>query len=224
MKNSTTTIFGLLTASLICSGTAFGGFWPTEPGYIYTSTSASDLSDAGFTNLTSAGNLEIVPGWCNGCYTNDSIATGGALMAFVEIDVTYNVDYADQGFYVTMDIDYTDPSFQFSDFEAIIEGADTDIDVMLSQDAGTDWSTFTDWGLEDDLTVFHWQPSQFDGSLPGPFETTTLTFGYNFSGTSGFIGGNPFGGLVIGDIGAVPAPGALALLGLAGIASRRRRK
>ena len=224
---STTKVLGLSVGTMVFTGSAMasvGGTWPSEPGYIYTSTSAADLSAAGFDDLTENGHLQIVPSWCGGCYTNDAIATGGSLMAFIEIDVTYAPADVGYGFYVTMNIDYTNPSFQFEDFEAIIEAADSDIDVMRASDAGTDWSNFDDWIEDPDVTVFQWNPAEFDGSSSNPFETTTLTFGYNFSGYSGLAGGNPFDGLVIGDIGAVPVPGALALLGLAGIASRRRRK
>jgi hypothetical protein len=225
VKNTTKKTFGIVVGSLICSSTALGSFgsWPSEPGYIYTSTSASDLNAAGFDNLTVNGNLEVVPAWCNGCWTSDSITTGGSLMAFIEIDVTYDPANADDGFYVIMNIDYTNPDFQFADFEAIIEESDTDVDVMLGSDAGTEWSAFSDWGIDPDSTVFQFQPAEFDGSLPGPYQTTTLTFGYNFSGYSGGFT-NPFDGLVIGDIGAVPAPGAIALLGLSAFTSRRRRK
>jgi len=227
MRN-TNKILSLAVASLICTTTVsaswYGGDWPTEPGYIYTSTPAADLWGAGFDNLTVDGNLSVVPAWCNGCWTSDSVTTGGSLMAFIEIDVTYVPANSDDGFYVVMDIDFTNPDFQFADFEAIIEASDTDIDVMLGADAGTEWSAFSDWGIDPDATVFQWVPSEFDGSSQNPFETTTLTFGFNFSGYEGLIGGNPFDGLVIGDIGAVPAPGAIFLLGFAGIASKRRRK
>ena len=217
----------MATGTLICTTTvsaSWYGSWPTEPGYIYTSTPANELWGAGFDNLTEDGNLEVVPAWCNGCWTSDAVATGGSLMAFIEINVTYDPAGVADGFYVVMDIDYTNPDFQFEDFEAIIEASDTDIDVMLGADAGTDRSPFTDWGIDADATVFQWDPAEFDSTSDNPFETTTLTFGYNFSGNSGLVGGNPFDGLVIGDIGAVPAPGVLTLLGLAGIASRRRRK
>ena len=50
-----------------------------------------------------------------------------------------------------------------------------------------------------------------------------LTFGWNFSGSEGLVGGNPFSGLVVGDVGVVPAPSAIAILGIAGILNRRRR-
>ena len=218
-----------LTASLILSTTAFAGVvdWPSEPGYIYTNTSAVDLWSAGFDDLTAeGGHLTVVPSWCAGCYTSDSVSTGGSLMGFVEIDITYAPADAEMGFYIMMDIDYTDPNFQFEDMEALIESSDLDINVMSAYDAGTDWSPFTDWLPEDqwDNTIFQWMPSEFDPDSPNPFETTTLTFGWNFSGYSGISGGNPFEGLVIGDIGVVPAPGALGLLLIAGIVSRNRRK
>jgi len=59
--------------------------------------------------------------------------------------------------------------------------------------------------------------------------------GIELAAGSYWIGITPFNGFAAngqtgvatsfeGDLGAVPAPGALALLGLAGIASRRRRK
>ena len=218
-----------LTASFILSSTAFasvGGTWPSEPGFIYTSTPGADLWNAGFDNLTEDGNLTVVPSWCGGCYTADSVSTGGSLMGFVEIDITYAPVDAAMGFYIMMDIDYTDANFQFEDMEALIESTDSDINVMSAYDAGTDWSPFTDWLPEDqwDSTIFQWMPSEFDPDSTNPFETTMLTFGWNFSGYSGVNGDNPFSGLVIGDIGVVPAPGALGLLLIAGIASRNRRK
>ena len=215
------------TVSLMLSSTALGSLgWPSEPGYIYTSTPASELWGAGFDNLTENSNLVVVPGWCGGCYTSDSVSTGGSLMAFVEIDLTYAPADAEMGFYIMMDIDYTNPSFQFEDMEALIESTDTDIDVLSAYDAGTDWSPFTDWLPEEqwDNTIFHWMPSEFDPNSTNPFETTTLTFGWNFSGYSGFAGGNPFDGIVVGDIGVVPTPGALALFLVAGATSRKRRK
>ena len=216
------------TASIILSSAAFAsiGDWPSEPGYIYTSTTATDLWNAGFDNLTEDDHLVIVPSWCGGCYTSDSVSTGGSLMGFVEIDLTYAPVDAAMGFYILMDIDYTDPSFQFEDMEALIESSDSDINVMSAYEAGTDWSPFTDWLPEDqwDSTIFQWMPSEFDPDSTNPFESTVLTFGWNFSGYTGIVGGSPFPGLVIGDIGVVPAPGALALLLVAGIASRNRRK
>lgn len=209
---------------MVCSQSAYSSIgWLEEPGYIYTDTSSSDLLAAGFENLTIDGNLTCVPAWCNGCWTSESISTGGSLMAFIGIDVTYDPANVADGFYVTMDIDFTDPNFQFEQFEAIIEESDTNIDVMQAADAGTDWSPFTDWGLDPDVTVFKWIPEEFDGSLPGPYQTTELTFGWNFSGSEGLVGGNPFSGLVVGDVGVVPAPSAIAILGIAGILNRRRR-
>ena len=224
MKNSLK-LTTLATGALTFTGSAMASVvgWPTEPGYIYTSTSASDLWSAGFDNLTENGHLTVVPSWCNGCYTSDSLSTN-SLMGFIEIDVTYAPIDAQLGFYVMMDIDYTDPSFQFADMEALIEASDTDIDVMSAGDAGTDWSPFSDWIDNPDATIFHWNPAEFDGSSSNPFETTTLTFGWNFSGYEGLVGGSQFPGVVVNGAGAVPAPGALALLGLAGFATRRRRK
>ena len=217
-------IFGATAMSLIFSGSSMANiWWPDEPGYIYTDTSAAELEASGFENLTVDGNLQVVPAWCNGCWTSDSISTGGSLMAFIGIDVTYDPANIDAGFYVTMDIEFTDPDFQFEDFEAIIEASDTNIDVMRAEDAGTEWSPFTDWGIDPDVTVFQWNPAEFDGSLSGPYQYAEITFGWNFSGTEGLAGGNPFSGLVVGDVGAVPAPSAIALLGLAGFYTRRRR-
>ena len=60
---------------------------------------------------------------------------------------------------------------------------------------------------------------QFVLSAGHSARTMTLTVGYNdgVPGTAVQFGTNTF------DLGVIPAPGAVALLGLAGLAGRRRR-
>lgn len=75
--------------------------------------------------------------------------------------------------------------------------------------------------------------SSFDTSTSGSFSTSIDMSAYGLNGVAavmfadGYSGGastdNWTGTMNIG-MGAIPAPGAIALLGLAGIASRRRRK
>lgn len=60
-------------------------------------------------------------------------------------------------------------------------------------------------------------PIAFNGSTPGL--TIWLGNGYGASGSSGTWTGS----ITLIGVNAVPAPGALALLGLAGLAGRRRR-
>ncbi len=216
------TIAAIATTTLMAhEAVASLGFWPEESGYIYTDTSAADLSAAGFTDVTASGNLVCVPSWCSGCYTSSDLATD-TLMGFVEIDLTYAPSDAGYGFYVFMNIDYTDPSFQFEDMEALIEESDPNIDVLSPSQAGTDWSPFSDWLEDPNATVFHWMPEELDGSSTNPFEQVTLTFGWNFSGYEGLVG-SPFPGVVVNGVGAVPAPSAIALLAVAGLTTRRRR-
>ena len=213
-----------VTTSLVVSyqASASIGSWPEEPGYIYTNTPASELANAGFTDVTASGNLVCVPSWCAGCYTQDNVETN-SLMGFVEIDVTYVPSDAQYGFFFWMDIDYTDPNFQLADMAALIAQSDPDVTVLSTDDAGTDWSPFSDWIEDPDATVFHWMPSEFDPDSTNPFETTTLTFGWNFSGYEG-LNGSPFPGIVVNGAGSVPAPSAIGLLAIAGFTTRRRRQ
>ena len=192
-----------------------------DDGYIYVNSTPAELTALGFDDATGGTPISVVPSWCAGCYTGGEVATS-SLNAFVEIDVTYAPVDAAYGMYVYMDITYNDPNFQLEDFAAVIEASDPEIDVMSAADAGTPWSPFTTWGIPADYTVFQWMPSEFDPSSTNPFETTSLTFGWNFSGSGVF--GSPFPGIDINGVGAVPAPGAIALLGLVGFAARRRRR
>jgi MYXO-CTERM domain-containing protein len=192
-----------------------------DTGYIYVNSTAAELNALGFDDATGGTPISIVPGWCNGCYTGGEVPTT-SLNAFIEMDVTYAPADAAYGMFVYMDISYTDPNFQLSDFEAVIESSDPEIDVMSAADAGTPWSPFTDWGIPENYTVFQWMPSEFDAGSTNPFETVALTFGWNFTGSNLMGGGFP--GLIVNGVGAVPAPGALAILGLAGIATARRRR
>ena len=86
MKSPTNFLI-IATGTLICTTTvsaSWYGTWPTEPGYIYTSTPASELWGAGFDNLTEDGNLEVVPAViCNDLvlvpsYTNSSVTQHNA--------------------------------------------------------------------------------------------------------------------------------------------------
>ena len=86
--------------------------------------------------------------------------------------------------------------------------------TKLLGDAGVNlrWFTIANSGS---FGVMRFLVDQLDTAL----RTLSLTVGYNdgVPGTAVQFGTNTF------SLGAVPAPGAIALLGLAGLAGRRRR-
>ena len=117
------------------------------------------------------------------------------------------------------------PSLQYDSFVTIGLLNDTG-DAML--DIGVDWSTFESGGnietsngswfaTPDDAQVF-----EVDGRvLIGQFTTTGDIDGMiNIAGKNADLSNWEYRGI---EFSSVPAPGALALLGLAGFAARRRR-
>ena len=94
-------------------------------------------------------------------------------------------------------------------------GGGGDIVAQTTSTAGNETSQFDDWidDTFDDSTVFNFDPIPF-----APGSSVSFTFAWDFTTDA-----NPlFAGITVEQLGTTPAPGALALLGLAGFGRRRR--
>lgn len=211
-------ILGTAIAATI-STSALAGF---EDGpYTFIDSTAAELTALGFTDVTAGSPLISYPtGECEGCYTMPVISSSTfgtiPLKGFIEIDVDGDLPLVNDGIYVAMEFTFNDPSFTRDDMLSIVDGSAANAyDFTYTNPQGCmvlDWINTSVFDPDQSI-LFQWDPASTSG---------TWTFGWDFTGGGGF--GSLFPGLEINDIGSTPAPGALALLGIAGLAGSRRRR
>ena len=211
-------ILGAAIAATITTS-ALAGF--TDGPYTFIDSTAAELTADGFADVTNGTPLISYPtGECEGCYTMPAISSSSfgtiPLKGFIEFEISGGLPLVNDGLYIIMSFTFNDPSFTRDDMISIVDdNAANAYDFSYTNPQGcavinwVDTSTFD----PDNSILFQWNPSVDSG---------VFTFGWDFSGGGGF--GSLFPGLEIDDIGSTPAPGALALLGIAGLAGSRRRR
>ena len=191
--------------------------------FVYLNESSADLLAAGFTD-TSAGNpLVVTPSECVNCYTFETL-NATALKGFVEVTIIAGHGFLNDGAYVVLDINFPSnlqgggiSQLDFIDLVNNSGGGGNQITAALPADSGNETSTFDEWLGEDfdDSTVFNFDPIPL---LPGA--SISFTFAWDLTTDANAA----FAGITLDSVGSTPAPGALALLGLAGLGRRRRQK
>lgn len=206
------------------SRTASAGLTNT---FVQVGASASELSEAGYTQLGSAPYVSLPSGECavNGCVTLAGAASGGIAKGFLEfqfLDYTYNPVY-DSGLFVTLDVDFGSSGTTLSQLIALINAqtATTGVTALTTAQANNAQGTsaFDEWLPTDllDALVLNWTPSSPPTS---PGLSQVFRFAWDFTGVNPAFAG---GGVTVDGAYGLPAPGALALLALGGVVRGRRR-
>ena len=192
--------------------------------YLWADEDPAYLDSLGFVSATPTTPVQVLPTECEGCYSFGTVEGPITDKGYMEIDILFTSDYffEETGMNVLMQVDPTAAGFaDITEVVTHLQAADTgDVEVLGLGDASNsfcDWSEVDAWTGEgydvDNTLVFRWHPDLVLG------QWNSLSFAWDFSEIApGLLGG----GFVQG-VGATPAPGALALLGLAGLAGRRRR-
>ena len=188
--------------------------------FVYLNESATDLAAAGFADLTAGSPLLVEStadnGGCLRCYTFETLATTSN-KGFIEVTIEAGPGFLEDGAFVVMNLNF--PSgfgggIGQDDFINLVntQGGGGQITAATPENSGNSYSSFSDWLNEDfeDSTVFNFDPQPF-----APGGSVSFTFAWDFT---------EFSGLTVDGLGTTPAPGALALLGLAGLGRRRRQK
>lgn len=187
--------------------------------------SASELDEAGYIRVGTGPFVSDPSGECaiNGCF--DLVGAAGVLpnkgyFQFQFFNYTANPAYY-SGLFAILNINFAGSTISPSSFvnQVNAQTGTTGVTAVFTSQASDAQATsfFNQW-LPDTLDaaiVFKWMPA----SPPsGPGLSQVFTFAWDLNDATGFNNG-----LSLGGVYGVPAPGALALLGLAGIVGRRRR-
>lgn len=203
----------VLTAML--SPSALAGL--SDGAFTFVNSDASQLSAAGFTNLTSSGPLQsVATGTCAGCYTMPTIAGPLPLRGFFQFEIVGGMPLVNDGAFAVLSFNFTDPTFGVNEFISVVNGSAAQAYTTgYSPNPTCSFQDFIDPGIYNaaNTVVFRWDAS------PGQ---SVFTFGWDFSGGGGLT--QLFPGMSLAGAGGVPAPGAMALLAVAGLAANRRRR
>ena len=185
----------------------------------------AQVNAAGYTRVGSAPFVSGQAGECyvNGCY--ELVGTGGLLptkgyFQFRFLDYVYNPTYY-SGMFAIMNINFSGSTITPTSFISQVNAltAQTGITAKFTNEASDAQSSsfFDEWLPTelDNAIVFNWTPAT-PPSSPGLSEV--FTFAWDLDNVTAFNNG-----LTANGIYGVPTPGAIALLGLAGLAGRRRR-
>ena len=189
--------------------------------------SVDALTAAGYYDVTQGQPLVSVPqGDCAaiGCMTFEQIDGPLPLKGFFQIQYLDFVNTNFTGLYGWLQFDYGTSGITQQDIINSVnaQAVDTGVYALTAAQAGHPDCHFSDF-LPASMTnsnnvYFNWFPTPQPIS---PGLSQVFTFAWDFTNyTPGFMPG----GLSITGTGGVPAPGAVALLGLAGLASGRRRR
>jgi hypothetical protein len=159
----------------------------------------------------------------NGCY--ELVGASGPLpnkgyFQFQFLDYVYNPTYY-SGMFAIMNINFSGSTITPASFISQVNAltAQTGITAKFTNEASdATGSSFFDGWLPANLQsaiVFNWIP---DSPPSSTGLSQVFTFAWNLDNVTAFNNG-----LTANAIYGVPAPGAIALLGLAGFAGRRRR-
>jgi MYXO-CTERM domain-containing protein len=189
--------------------------------------SVDALTAAGYYDVTQGQPLVSVPqGDCAaiGCMTFEQIDGPLPLKGFFQIQYLDFVNTNFTGLYGWLQFDYGTSGVTQQDIINSVnaQSADTGVFALTAAQAGHPDCHFSDF-LPASMTnsnnvYFNWFPTPQPIS---PGLSQVFTFAWDFTNyTPGFVPG----GLGITGTGGVPTPGAVAVLGLAGLASGRRRR
>jgi len=221
MTISTHSIAALATLALVSSASA--SYVSAGQGQ----ASVDALTAAGYYDVTHGQPLVSTPqGACAaiGCMSFEQVSGPLPLKGFFQIQYLDFVNTNFTGLYGWLQFDYGTTGITQQDIINSVnaQAIDTGVYALTAQQAGHPDCHFSDF-LPPSMTnsnnvYFNWFPTPQPIS---PGLSQVFTFAWDFSNyTPGFMPG----GLGITGTGGVPAPGAVALLGLAGLASGRRRR
>ena len=218
-----TIIASTTLAALAMSGTASAYLVTAGQGQ----ASVNALTAAGYYDVTQGTPLISTPqGDCAaaGCMTFEQVDGPTPLKGFIQIRYLDFVNTNFTGLYGWLQFDYGTSGITQEDIIDSVnaQAADTGVWALTAEQSGHPDCQFNDF-LPPDMSntnnvFFNWFPTPQPIS---PGLSQVFTFAWDFENYSpGFMPG----GLGITGTGGVPAPGAVALLGLAGLASGRRRR
>jgi hypothetical protein len=209
-------------AALTMSGTASAYLVTAGQGQ----ASVNALTAAGYYDVTQGTPLISTPqaGCASaGCMTFEQVDGPTPLKGFIQIQYLDFVNTNFTGLYGWLQFDYgTSGITQQNIIDSVnAQAASTGVFALSAQQAGNPDSHFNDFlppDMSDQRNVyFNWFPTPQPIS---PGLSQVFTFAWDFENyTPGFMPG----GLQITGTGGVPGPGTIALVGLAGLASSRRR-
>jgi hypothetical protein len=194
---------------------------------VQVQASTGQLDAAGFTRVGTQPFVSERAGECfvNGCFT--TVGTSGSLAAkgyfqFQFNDYVYNPAYY-SGVYSILDVNFGSSGMTRDTLIGMInaETATTGVTALLPSQASDAQASsyFNEWlptSLQDAI-VLRWLPNPAPSTSLGL--SATFTFAWDVTGVAA-LGGS---GLGVDGVFAVPAPGAMAIVGLAGLMGRRRR-
>jgi hypothetical protein len=181
---------------------------------------AAGYSDVGNGNVLVSVGTECVQFGCFSLvgYSGDLAERG--YFQFQFNDFNY-VQYS--GLFAVLDLNYGSSGIDRDEMIALINGqtAITGVTALLPSQAGNAGCQFDDFLSPDllDAIVLSWMPNP-GPTLGGLSQVFTFAWDVNGIGGSPLLGGSA---ITVDGVYGVPAPGAIALLGLAGLAGRRRR-
>jgi len=195
---------------------------------VQVNSTGSQLEAAGFSRVGLTPFVSERAGECfvNGCFTTVGASGTLATKGFFEFrfnDYVYNPAYY-SGLYAILDVNYGSTGMTRDALIGLInaETATTGVTALLPSQASDAQSSsyFNQWlpASLQDAVVLRWLPNPAPATGFGL--SPVYTFAWDVTSISTFMGGN---GLGVDGVYGVPAPGAIALLGLAGLAGRRRR-
>ena len=216
------TLVATAAVAALC-GVAQADFIPSAIAQV--NATEAELDAAGYTRVGTGPFVSGQAGECyvNGCY--ELVGASGPLpnkgyFQFQFLDYVYNPTYY-SGMFAIMNINFSGSTITPTSFISQVNAltAQTGVTAKFTNEASNAQQTsfFDEW-LPADLhsaIVFNWTPSSPPSS---PGLSQVFTFAWNLDNVTAFNNG-----LTANAIYGVPAPGAIALLGLAGFAGRRRR-
>jgi hypothetical protein len=194
---------------------------------VQVNATGAQLETAGFTRVGLEPFVSQRAGECyvNGCFTTAGISGTLATKGYFEfqfLDFVNNPNYYN-GLYTVLDVNYGATGMTRDGLIALInaETGTTGVTALLPTQAsdGQASSFFNQWLSADlqDAIVLRWLPA--NAPATGSGLSSVYTFAWDVTGVSTFTGA----GLGVDGVYGLPAPGAVGLLGLAGLFGRRRR-
>jgi hypothetical protein len=214
-----------LSASIACLAFVGAAHADLTNTIVQVNATAAELEEAGFARVGTGPFVSNPNGECavNGCV--DFVGATGVLpnkgfFQFQFNNYQFNPTYY-SGLFAILDINFSGSTVTPQSFinQVNAQTGTTGVTALFANQASDaqNSSTFNEW-LPTELQqsiVFRWVPPS-PPSSPGLSEV--FTFAWDLNLVTAFQNG-----LSLGGVYGVPAPGALALLGLAGLAGRRRR-
>jgi hypothetical protein len=204
-----------MTVAASLASSAFAGL--SDGAFTFVNTDATALSEAGFADLTPSGPLQsVATGTCAGCYTLPTLGGTLPLKAFFQYEIVGGLPTVNDGAYAVLSFNFNDPSFGVNDFINVVQGSAAQaFTIGYNPNPTCSFIDFLDPTVYNaaNTVVFRWDAS------PGQ---SIFTFGWDFTGSSGLT--PLFPGMTLASVGGVPAPGAMALMAVAGLVANKRKR